>query len=89
MTGCVVQVWFEADDAAREHSPRWELIETELPDFATFLEFCDADRLIGGAVLKTRRGDDPAERVVMKRVPIGFRGSTVKRAILPTWRIVE
>jgi hypothetical protein len=90
MSGCVVQVWFEADHKTAGERPRFQFIETELPDFATFCEMVDADRLISGAILWTRRVD--GERGVFRitrRQPVAFRGAAMLRAELPNYRYVE
>lgn len=88
MSGCIVKVWFETDKAERLAPPKFTVIETEMPDFATFCQMVDADRLIGGAVLYTRRSGD--DQVITDRKPIAFRGSTVMRCELPhAWRYVE
>jgi hypothetical protein len=88
MSGCIVKVWFETDKADRQTAPRFTVIETETPDFQTFCQMVDADRLIGGAIIFTRReGDD---QVIISRTPIAFRGSTVMRCELPShWHYVE
>lgn len=87
--GCIVQVWFDSEtevlDTPRK---RWHMIETDLPDFATFCELADADRLIGGAILYTRR-NEANEAEIFRRVPVAFRGSAVMRCQLPTWQFVE
>ncbi|HMT45550.1 MAG TPA: hypothetical protein PKE59_00385 [Novosphingobium sp.] len=64
------------------------MIETEMPDFSTFCEMVERDRLIGGAVLWTRKGAG-GEQIVTERQPIAFRGSAVLRCQLPRWRFVE
>lgn len=38
MGGCVVQVWFKPEADIRGGQGAFELIETEMPDFATFCE---------------------------------------------------
>lgn len=88
MTGCIVKVWFEADSEVRAKAPRFTVVETELPDFATFCEMVEADRLIGGAILWTQRNDF-GEQVIKDRRPTAFRGQTVLRCELPSWRYVE
>lgn len=85
-SGCIVQVWFEPD-SEHKRAP-FAMIETELPDFATFCELVEADRLIGGAVLWTRRAGDLGQ-VIKERQPIAFRGSAVLRCQLPRWRFLE
>lgn len=85
--GTVVQVWLEEDTPERR-APFY-LIETEFHDFATFLEFVDADRLICGSRLDSKWTDEPGVRSVQRRVPIAFRGSAMRRAALPIWRFVE
>ena len=84
--GCIVQVWFEPESEHRR--AHFSVIETELPDFATFCELVEGDRFIGGAVLWTRRsgGND---QIIESRQPIAFRGSAVLRCQLPRWRFVE
>lgn len=90
MTGCIVQVWFEADRKDAGERPRFQFIETEFPDFATFCEFVDSDRLIGGAVLWTRRVDgERGTYRITRRQPCAFRGAAVLRAELPNYRYVE
>lgn len=88
MAGCVVQVWFEPESELLGHRARFAMVETEFPDFASFCEFVEADRFIGGAILWTRKGAD-GEMIVRERQPIGFRGSAVLRCQLPRWRFVE
>lgn len=87
MTKCIVQVWFEKDPDEPDRKAKFQMIETELPDFATFCELVEADRLIGGAILWTRRSTDC--QIVQRRVPTAFRGSTVVRCQLPTWTFRE
>lgn len=92
MSGCVVQVWFEEDDGQKRPPgslPPFQLVETEFADFADFSEAVAADMLISGDNLWTRKGDVQGERTIYRRSPILFRGSTLKRAALPTWRLVE
>lgn len=89
MGGCVVQIWFKPEADPRCGSGAFELIETELPDFATFCELADADRLIGGARLITRATGQEGERCIIARRPIAFRGSAIARCQLPTWALVE
>lgn len=86
MSGCIVQVWFEPETEGRR--AHFSMIETEMPDFASFCEFVEADRLIGGAVLWTRKNDHH-QQVITRRQPIAFRGSAVLRCQLPTWTFVE
>lgn len=88
MTGCIVKVWFESDSEARQKPPRFSVIETELPDFATFCRMVDEDRLIGGAILWTHK-NEIGEQVITDRRPTAFRGQTVMRCELPVWRYVE
>lgn len=85
--GCIVKVWFEANSPEQPKGARFTIIETEMPDFATFCEFVDADRLIGGAILWTRR--EGSTQIITKRRPIAFRGSTVMRCELPNFTYVE
>jgi len=85
----VVKVWFEAGSLDVSTPSRFLIIETEMPDFATFCEMVEADRLIGGAVLWTRKSDVRGEMVVTGRRPIAFRGSTVLRCELPIWNYVN
>lgn len=87
---CVVQVWLEGDKARNDSKPPFRVVETEFPDFATFLEFVDGDRLISGDWLFTRWSNDELNvRVVRDRKPIAFRGAEVRKAQLPGFRIVE
>lgn len=88
MTGCIVQVWFETDHELAPKKPLFKMIETEFEDFATFCEFVEADRFIGGAILWTRKNPD-GHQVINRRQPCGFRGSAVMRCELPTWKFVE
>lgn len=88
MSGCIVQVWFEAERESVDRPARWVMIETELEDFATFCEMVEADRVIGGAILWTLPGER-GEKIIRDRVPCAFRGSAVLRCQLPTWRFVE
>lgn len=88
MSGCIVQVWFEIDS---EHSSRrtpFRIIETELPDFQTFCQMVESDRLIGGAILWTKRAPDGVQEIT-RRVPCAFRGQAVMRCELPTWHFRE
>jgi hypothetical protein len=89
MTGCIVQVWFEADNDRRQRPPPFQIIETELPDFATFCEMVDGDRLISGAIIYTHKELVDGYKVIRNRTPTAFRGSTVMRALLPTWKFAE
>lgn len=89
MIRCVVQVWLEDDDPAAGRKGRSDLVETDFVDFEAFLQVVDADRMICASRLDTRRGEGKGERIIYRRVPIAFRGSVVRRAELPTWRIVE
>ncbi|KGJ23276.1 hypothetical protein IX56_03190 [Paracoccus sanguinis] len=89
MGGCVVQIWFKPEADIRGGQGAFELIETEMPDFATFCELADADRLIGGARLITRSNAPARERIIIARRPIAFRGSAIARCQLPTWALVE
>ena len=85
---CIVQIWFEDDETGRP--ARWQLVMVPFIDFATFLEVVDADRLICGSVLHCAWEEgERGVKVIRRRTPIGFRGSTVRRAMLPTWRFVE
>lgn len=88
MSGCIVQVWFEEESETAGRRALFSIIETEFPDFATFCEAVDADRLIGGPILWTRKGRD-REMEITDRQPCAFRGSAVKRCQLPRWRFVE
>lgn len=88
MGGCVVQVWFRAECDIAHPNARFELVETEMPDFASFCELVDADRLIGAATLLTHKGERN-ERIVHGRRPVAFRGSAVLRCQLPTWSIID
>lgn len=88
MAGCIVQVWFEPESEMADRRARFFMIETELPDFATFCELVDADRFIGGAILWTRRQADGSQ-AINRRQPCGFRGSAVLRCQLPTWSFVD
>lgn len=87
MTGCIVKVWLERS-GPEGRDGRFLIVETEMPDFATFCQMVDADRLIGGAVLRTHRSG-PEEMTITARRPIAFRGAAVLRCELPTWRYVE
>lgn len=86
---CVVQVYFESDNDARRNPPKFEIIETPFADFAEFGQHVEADALIGGDRLWTMHTDDRGVKEVTRRTPVLFRGSTVARACLPTWRFVE
>jgi hypothetical protein len=86
MAGCIVQIWFEAENEVGAKQ-RFVMVETEFPDFAAFCEFVDADRLISGATLWTRRRGD--EHLIFRRQPCAFRGSAVRRCQLPTWQFVD
>lgn len=86
MAGCIVQVWFDPESTVRR-TP-FSIIETEAPDFATFCEWVDQNRLIGGAVLWTERKQDRVQ-IITDRRPVAFRGSAVLRCELPHWRFVD
>lgn len=88
MAGCIVQVWFEPESDVPGKPQRFKMIETEFEDFATFCEFVDADRLIGGAILWTRKNAH-GQQVINDRQPCAFRGSAVLRCELPRWNFVE
>lgn len=89
MTNCVVQIWFEQDEDVDAPRLRFHLCETEFSDFAEFLEAVAADDLICVMRLDTHWGEARGERVVHRRSPLAFRGRAVRRAELPTWRIVQ
>ncbi|TNF19163.1 MAG: hypothetical protein EP318_15520 [Rhodobacteraceae bacterium] len=88
MSGCIVQVWFEVDSEHRSKRAPFRIIETELPDFQAFCQMVEADRLIGGDILWTRRTEGGVQEIV-RRVPCAFRGQAVIRCELPTWRFQE
>lgn len=88
MIGCIVQVWFEPESETLARRARFAMVETELPDFTTFCQMVEGDRLIGGAVLWTRRAKT-GEQVIIDRQPIAFRGSAVLRCQLPRWTFIE
>jgi hypothetical protein len=88
MTGCIVQIWFEPETEGAPRLARFEMIETEFPDFASFCECVDADRLIGGAILWTRPAGRFAKEIT-HRQPCAFRGSAVLRCQLPRLSFVE
>jgi hypothetical protein len=87
--GCVVQIWLEREEEDKHKRWPFTIIETDFEDFAAFLEAVDADRLICASRLDTTWGEGKGERVVMRRVPIAFRGRSMQRAELPTWSFVE
>ena len=89
MSGCIVKVYFKPEADYRQGPNPFVLIETECVDFASFCDLVDANRLIGGANLWTRRGEVRGEMVITDRVPIAFRGEAVLRCELPTWTYVE
>lgn len=89
VSGCIVQVFFNPHCEVRQQNAPFLIIETELPDFATFCEMVDGNRLIGGAILWTRRGDARDEMMILRRQPIAFRGEAVLRCQLPGFRYVE
>lgn len=88
MTGCIVQVWFEPETEGAARPARYTVIETEFPDFATFCEWVDADRLIGGAIIWTRPVGQHVKEIT-HRQPCAFRGSAVLRCQLPRMSFVE
>lgn len=88
MAGCIVQVWFDPDTESPAGSDRFVVIETELEDFASFCELVDEDRLIGGAILWTRRTGN-REQTITRRVPCAIRGRSIRRCQLPTWQYIE
>ena len=88
MTGCIVQIWFEAETEHQERPPNFSIVETEFEDFASFCEMVDSNQLIGGARLWTIRNED-GSRKITRRQPCAFRGSAVVRCQLPTWRFVD
>lgn len=89
MSGCIVKVWFDPQCDFVNRKALFQVIETDLPDFATFCELVDGNRLIGGAILMTRRTDDPGTFAIHARHPIAFRGEAVLRCELPGFRYVE
>jgi hypothetical protein len=90
MAGCVVQVWFGHEAERKDFNrPPFSLVETDFADFEQFLEACADNRMICGSELWSKWGFNKGERIVTKRVPIGFRGEAIIRAQLPTWSIVE
>ena len=85
--GCIVKIWFDRERDPGPGHAGFRMVETEFPDFAAFCQFVEADRLIGGALLFTRkRGTDS---VIVGRLPCAFRGSAVMRCELPRWHFVE
>lgn len=88
MAGCIVQVWFEPESEHNNGRGRFKMIETEMPDFSSVCQMIDADRLIGGAILWTKRTHDGAQ-LITERQPCAFRGAAVMRIELPRWRFVE
>ena len=86
--GCIVQVWFEPESDGVARPARFSIIETEVQDFAAFCQLVEADRLIGGAVLWTRK-IAAGEQEITDRQPIAFRGSAVLRCQLPRFRYFE
>ncbi|WP_126975566.1 hypothetical protein [Frigidibacter oleivorans] len=89
MAGCIIQVWFEPESEATPRRAPFSFIETEFADFATFCEFVEADRLIGGAILWTEKTGEPKVTRITDRQPCAFRGSAVLRCQLPRWRFME
>ncbi|MCR9276239.1 MULTISPECIES: hypothetical protein [unclassified Mameliella] len=91
MAGCIVQVWFEPETEVPGGAKRapFKVIETEMPDFATFCEMVESDRLIGGAILWTRKGIEKGHQIINDRQPCAFRGSSVLRCELPRWTFSE
>jgi hypothetical protein len=83
--GCIIQVWFDKDTEVRR-AP-FNFVETELPDFDTVC--IEGNRLIGGAVLWTRKTEERGVWKITERTPIAFRGEAVLRCQLPSWRFVE
>lgn len=88
MAGCVVQVFF-VPAACPRPDLQFEMIETEFEDFAGFCEAVDAGGLICASILLTRPAAERGERLVTGRRPFAFRGASVLRAQLPTYRMVE
>lgn len=90
MAGTIIQVWFErsADVPGAAERMQFYIIETEMPDFASVCEMLDADRLIGGAVLRTQRVSNGVQEITGRR-PIAFRGCAVARCELPRFSYVE
>lgn len=89
VSGCIVKVFFDPKYQVHAANAAFLIIETELPDFATFCELVDGNRLIGGAILFTRRSDARDEMIILRRQPIAFRGEAVMRCQLPGFRYVE
>lgn len=89
VSGCIVKVWFEPGFAERSAQVPFLIIETELPDFATFCELVDGNRLIGGAILMTGKTEDRGVFRILRRHPIAFRGEAVMRCQLPGFVYIE
>lgn len=88
MAGCIVQVWFKPERGIDDRSTKFQIIETEFDDFASFCEAVADDVFIGGAVLWTTRLSDGTNEV-RNRQPCAFFGSSVARCALPRWTFVE
>ena len=89
MAGCIVKVWFHKEYEQRNARAPFLIIETELPDFATFCELVDGNRLIGGAILWTQRTEEFNVFAICRRFPVAFRGEAVMRCELPGHTYVE
>ncbi len=88
MNGLVVQAWIRPEYRTRPDR-EYELVETDLPDFADFLEAMSDDDVIPCSILIAGRGVEPGERIIHNRISTVLRGSAVMRAQIPTWHFVE
>lgn len=91
MSGTIVQIWFEpsADIFGAQDRGQFYIIETNLPDWGTVCDMLDANRLIAGEHLSTKRGAEQGTMEIRERRPVTFRGSAVARCELPRFRYVE
>lgn len=87
--GCVAQIFFEVDDNDSDRRPRFNIIETQLPDFQDLVTMIEADRLITGDVLWTHRSEETTLHVIHRRQPIAFRGSSVKRVLATDYQYTD
>lgn len=90
MSGTIVQVWFEphADVHGAADRNQFYIIETNQPDWGAVCDMLDADRLIHGEHLSTRRAATDGFDITGRR-PTSFRGSAVTRCELPRFRYFE
>lgn len=82
----IVQVWLDTDgEAPVGGRAPFYFVETEYLDFDDFNDEANSNRMIRGHRLDSRwSSTDRNVRLVHRRTPMSFRGSTVRRAELPS-----